>query len=98
MEKTKGARSPTEIDVIVGERIRSERERQGQTLQELSALCGISHQQLQKYETGTNRVSAGMLWKIAAHQGMPMEAYFPFELLGQSRADGMADVPRPRTP
>ncbi len=35
------------------------------TLAELGAELGISHQQLQKYETGTNRLSAGMLSNVA---------------------------------
>lgn len=92
MARTRASRAPTEIDKIVGERIRAERIRQDVTMQELGEQLGISHQQLQKYETGTNRLSAGMLWKVAAAQGCTMESYFPFELIGQPRQDGLADL------
>lgn len=37
---------------------------------------GISHQQLQKYETGANRVSAGMLYELARYFVMPVDALF----------------------
>lgn len=60
------SRSPTAVDKAVGERIRQLRTEAGKTLSELGAELGISHQQLQKYETGANRLSAGMLAKVAA--------------------------------
>ena len=63
LEETRiaGSRSPTRIDQMVGEKIRELRTTQNFTLSELGLELGISHQQLQKYETGTNRLSAGML-------------------------------------
>ena len=55
------SRAPTETDIQVGAHLRRIRLARNMTLAELGADLGISHQQLQKYETGTNRLSAGML-------------------------------------
>ena len=52
-------RSPNDIDRLVGARLRSLRTVQDRTLAELGTELGISHQQLQKYETGANRMSSG---------------------------------------
>lgn len=59
------SRAPTAIDQMVGEKIRRLRLERNMTLAELGKELGISHQQLQKYETGTNRLSAGMLSNVA---------------------------------
>lgn len=72
-----GGRTPTEIDFFVGQRIRDLRQEAGMKLHALSSLLNISHQQLQKYETGKNRVSAGMLWNIAAALGVRVADLFP---------------------
>lgn len=76
MTRAPGSRSPTEIDISVGERIRELRIEAKLTLSELGAELGISHQQLQKYETGTNRLSAGMLAKVAAKLRVPIQMLF----------------------
>lgn len=53
------------IDRRVGERIRRRRVLLGVTQDQLADALGISYQQIQKYETGANRVSAGRLAQIA---------------------------------
>ena len=53
------------VDVHVGKRIRQRRWLTGMTQQRLAELVGIKFQQIQKYETGANRVSASRLWDIA---------------------------------
>ncbi|HAE26612.1 MAG TPA: hypothetical protein DCG58_05585 [Hyphomonas adhaerens] len=55
------SRAPTEVDKRVGCNIRALRQAGDMTLSELAEALGISHQQLQKYETGTNRISASMI-------------------------------------
>ncbi|MCA8902079.1 MAG: helix-turn-helix transcriptional regulator [Hyphomonas sp.] len=77
MSRAVTSRAATDIDQHVGERIRAFRLDAGQTLAELAGDLGISHQQLQKYECGTNRVSAGMLWEIASVQRRAVTDYFP---------------------
>jgi transcriptional regulator with XRE-family HTH domain len=71
-----GSRSPTRIDQMVGEKIRELRTTQNFTLSELGQELGISHQQLQKYETGTNRLSAGMLASVARVLRVPIAELF----------------------
>ena len=63
------------VDVHVGQRIRHRRWLVGMTQQQLAEKVGIKFQQIQKYETGANRVSASRLWDIAATLDVPV-AYF----------------------
>tara|TARA_R110000787_G_scaffold11003_10_gene36796 strand:+ start:7742 stop:8116 length:375 start_codon:yes stop_codon:yes gene_type:complete len=56
---------PHKVDVHVGQRIRQRRWLVGMTQQKLAEMVGIKFQQIQKYETGANRVSASRLWEIA---------------------------------
>ena len=53
------------VDAYVGTRIRERRTAMGFTQQDIAFALEISYQQLQKYEAGTNRVSAGRLYEIA---------------------------------
>ncbi|NWG45728.1 MAG: helix-turn-helix transcriptional regulator [Alphaproteobacteria bacterium] len=61
----RGARFARRVDEFVGERIRQRRTMMGMTQEQLAAALNISYQQVQKYETGANRVSAGRLYEIA---------------------------------
>ena len=70
------SRSPTEIDKLVGRNVRRVRLERGLTLSDLGEQLGISHQQLQKYETGTNRLSAGMLCALAEVLEVRIESLF----------------------
>lgn len=54
-----------EVDIAVGRAIRTSRQLAGMTQEDLAAHIGVKFQQVQKYETGTNRVSASRLWMIA---------------------------------
>ena len=64
------------VDVHVGKRIRQRRWLPGMTQQKLAELVGIKFQQIQKYETGANRVSASRLWDIADALGVPVSFFF----------------------
>lgn len=89
----KRAKSPTEGDVHVGRLIRRERIRQGVTQEKLARAIGVSFQQVQKYENGTNRVSAGRLAKVGEVLGLKPEDLWP-DLRG-GRAAGSAAAPDP---
>jgi len=54
-----------EIDLQLGRRLRRRRRLLGLTQQELGALCGVRFQQIQKYETAANKMSAGMIGRLA---------------------------------
>ncbi|MEP1355261.1 MAG: helix-turn-helix transcriptional regulator [Tateyamaria sp.] len=64
------------VDVHVGKRIRQRRWLIGMTQQALADLVGIKFQQIQKYETGSNRVSASRLWDIGEAMGVPVAFFF----------------------
>ena len=63
-------------DIHVGKRIRHRRWMEGVTQQELGRQVGIKFQQIQKYETGMNRVSASRLWDIAEALNAPVSFFF----------------------
>ncbi|MCF6316760.1 MAG: helix-turn-helix domain-containing protein [Marinosulfonomonas sp.] len=71
------------VDVHVGKRIRHRRWLVGMTQQQLAEKVGIKFQQIQKYETGMNRVSASRLWDISDVLGVPVSFFF----------DGLNDKP-----
>jgi transcriptional regulator with XRE-family HTH domain len=64
------------VDVHVGKRIRHRRWLVGMTQQQLAERVGIKFQQIQKYETGANRVSASRLWDIADSLEVPVSFFF----------------------
>ena len=64
------SRAPTDVDIQVGLTVRKLRIENNLTLAELGRAVGISHQQMQKYEVGTNRLSAGMLASLAGVFGI----------------------------
>jgi len=64
------------VDVHVGKRIRHRRWVIGMTQQQLAERVGIKFQQIQKYETGMNRVSASRLWDISETLGVPVSFFF----------------------
>ena len=64
------------VDVHVGKRIRQRRWMVGMTQQQLGDKVGIKFQQVQKYETGMNRVSASRLWDIAAALDVQVSFFF----------------------
>lgn len=68
------------VDMHVGKRIRHRRWMVGMTQQQLAEKVGIKFQQIQKYETGKNRVSASRLWGIA--ETLCVSVPFFFEGLG----------------
>ncbi len=64
------------IDVHVGKRVRHRRWMLGMTQQQLGERVGIKFQQIQKYETGMNRISASRLWDIAQAMDTSISFYF----------------------
>ena len=59
------ARRVSDVDDHVGRRVRERRREIGMSQAKLGDALGISRQQNQRYEAGTNRVAAGRLWEIA---------------------------------
>lgn len=83
-KKTKG--TPNEIDVHVGQRLRVRRSLLGFSQEKLASLIGLTFQQVQKYERGTNRVSAGRLYELSKILDVPV-SYFFEQMSPQSAAN-----------
>ena len=64
------------IDQQVGERIRMRRAELGLTQEQLAQALKVSYQQVQKYETGANRISAGRIYEIARKLGVEIGYFF----------------------
>lgn len=79
------------VDIHVGKRVRHRRWMIGMTQQQLASEVGIKFQQIQKYETGMNRVSASRLWDIATTLQVDV-AYF-FEGLDADTLEQKEDAP-----
>jgi transcriptional regulator with XRE-family HTH domain len=73
----RGTGVPDPVDVHVGGRIRVRRLYRGMRQEELARELGLTFQQVQKYESGANRVSASRLWEIAAILETPIAYFFP---------------------
>ncbi|WP_298434326.1 helix-turn-helix transcriptional regulator [uncultured Jannaschia sp.] len=76
------------VDVHVGKRVRHRRWVIGMTQQQLAEHVGIKFQQIQKYETGMNRISASRLWEIAHAMEVPVEHFFEGFDNGDAKAKG----------
>lgn len=64
------------IDLHIGQRVRHRRWLLGMTQQQLAQAVGIRFQQIQKYESGANRISASRLWDLSRALEMPVSFFF----------------------
>ncbi|CAN7686469.1 helix-turn-helix domain-containing protein [Pararhizobium sp. LjRoot238] len=82
---TKGR--PHQIDIHVGNRLRSRRLVLGLSQEKLGERLGITFQQIQKYEKGTNRISASKLQAAAGVLSVPISFFFEDQQI--SAPDGL---------
>lgn len=69
-------KNPNPIDVHVGSRVRMRRMLVGLSQEKLGERLGLTFQQVQKYEKGSNRVSASRLYQMAQILGVPVQFFF----------------------
>ena len=89
-------KTPNPIDVHVGNRVRMRRMLIGMSQEKLADKLGLTFQQVQKYEKGTNRISASRLYQIATHLGVPVQFFFedmPVKDAPQPQAAGLREAP-----
>jgi transcriptional regulator with XRE-family HTH domain len=67
---------PTEIDRHIGTRVRARRQMLGLSQQKLAAGLGVTWQQLQKNEKGTNRIGASRLHQLSGLLDVPIQWFF----------------------
>ena len=72
--KTKG--KPCETDVHVGHRLRLRRSFLGLSQEKLADALELTFQQVQKYERGVNRISAGRLWEMSKILDVPVSYFY----------------------
>jgi transcriptional regulator with XRE-family HTH domain len=64
------------IDKRIGRNIRFHRTQQGLSLAELGEAIGVTFQQIQKYESGSNRIAASRLYKVSRALRVAVESFF----------------------
>src|ERR1700734_248682 len=67
---------PSPIDIHVGSRIRLRRTLLGMSQEKLGDALGLTFQQVQKYERGTNRIGASRLYHLSRVLDVPVEFFF----------------------
>lgn len=82
---------PDPIDIHVGSRLRLRRTLMGLSQTDLAKSVGLTFQQVQKYESGANRVSASRLYHIAETLDVPVSFFFD----DLPREGGLAETPKP---
>lgn len=90
-------KSPNPIDKHVGSRVRMRRMMIGMSQEKLGEALGLTFQQVQKYEKGTNRIGASRLHQIASVLGVQVEFFYEGapQLEGGPPADGLSEPPTP---
>lgn len=86
-------KSPNPTDKYVGSRVRMRRLMLGMSQEKLGERLGLTFQQVQKYEKGTNRIGASRLQQIAQILQVPVS--FFFEGAPHSPGGGMSEAPSP---
>jgi transcriptional regulator with XRE-family HTH domain len=91
-------KAPNPIDKHVGSRVRMRRMMLSMSQEKLGGALGLTFQQVQKYEKGTNRIGASRLQQISHILQVPVSFFFegaPTLHPQQALADGAASAPSP---
>jgi transcriptional regulator with XRE-family HTH domain len=90
-------KAPNPTDKHVGSRVRMRRMMLGMSQEKLGNALGLTFQQVQKYEKGTNRIGASRLQQIAHIVQVPVSFFFEGapSVPGLWRHDGMGEAPSP---
>jgi transcriptional regulator with XRE-family HTH domain len=91
-------KAPNPIDRHVGSRVRMRRMMLSMSQEKLGDGLGLTFQQVQKYEKGTNRIGASRLQQISIILQVPVSFFFegaPTVAVPGARQDGMSEAPSP---
>jgi transcriptional regulator with XRE-family HTH domain len=83
---------PLAVDRIVGARIRALRRSRKKSQSDMGTYCGITFQQIQKYENGVNRVGASRLAQISEYLGVTPNYFFEGAGQGKPASKKLADA------
>lgn len=67
---------PTSVDEHIGQRVQLRRTMMGLSQKDLAQICGVTFQQIQKYETAGNRISASRLFELSTALETPVSFFF----------------------
>lgn len=76
LDKAQRAKKPNPVDVHIGARIRARRIAMGKSQEKMGNAIGITFQQVQKYEKGTNRIGGSRMQQIADFLGVSPSYFF----------------------
>jgi transcriptional regulator with XRE-family HTH domain len=76
------------MDIFVGQRVRMARLMKHMSQEKLGNALGLTFQQVQKYEKGTNRIAPSRLNVIAATLDLPVSWFFDEQKNGKSKSEG----------
>lgn len=68
--------TPTAVDEHIGQRMQLRRNMMGLSQKDLAKMCGVTFQQIQKYETAGNRISASRLFDVSTALETPVSFFF----------------------
>src|ERR1700750_1950335 len=88
-------KAPNPIDKHVGSRVRMRRMMLSMSQEKLGDALGLTFQQVQKYEKGTNRIGASRLQQISHILQVPVSFFFEGAPSPQGQTDGMREAPSP---
>jgi transcriptional regulator with XRE-family HTH domain len=93
-------KAPNPIDKHVGSRVRMRRMMLSMSQEKLGGALGLTFQQVQKYEKGTNRIGASRLQQISHILQVPVAFFFEgapsfHPLTGDGAAEGLGEAPSP---
>jgi transcriptional regulator with XRE-family HTH domain len=88
-------KSPNPIDKHVGSRVRMRRMMLGMSQEKLGDALGLTFQQVQKYEKGTNRIGASRLQQISHILQVPVAFFFEGAPATHQISDGFREAPSP---
>ena len=90
-------KAPNPVDRHVGSRVRMQRMMLGMSQEKLGDALGLTFQQVQKYEKGTNRIGASRVQQISQILQVPVAFLFEGapDLLHPNGANGIQPVPSP---
>ncbi|HEY7458421.1 MAG TPA: helix-turn-helix transcriptional regulator [Xanthobacteraceae bacterium] len=88
-------KSPNPIDKHVGSRVRMRRMMISMSQEKLGERLGITFQQIQKYEKGTNRIGASRLQQISGVLGVPVSFFFEGAPTQEGATGGLGESPSP---
>ena len=89
------SKPPNPVDRHVGSRVRMRRIMLGMSQEKLGEGLGLTFQQIQKYEKGTNRIGASRLQRISEILQVPVSFLFEGAPGGTANAEGVSDAPSP---